>query len=96
MALNLSYSHSKLDVTTTSQTAVAASDGRKWLLLINDSDTDIYINMGGTAVANTGIRLNANGGSLELNPVLGSRYQGAITAIHSGTGDKVLLITEGV
>jgi hypothetical protein len=55
----------------------------------------MYLNLGGTAEANKGIRLNANGGSYEMNVGTGTVYQGAITVICSAT-PKTLLVTEGV
>ncbi len=41
---------------------------RKYLILVNDSDTNMYLNLGTEAAeTNKGIRLNANGGSYEIN-----------------------------
>lgn len=88
--------HTTLSVTTTSQAALAANTTRLYALLVNDSDTTIYVKIGATAVANQGIRLNVNGGSYEMSKKLGNLNTGAINAIHGGTGNKVLLITEGV
>ena len=88
--------HTAVVVTTASGIALAANANRLYALLINDSDTVIYINLGATAVANQGIRLNADGGSYEMSKRLGSLYSGVINAIHGGTGDKTLLVTEGV
>ena len=65
-------------------------------LLVNDSDTAIYLKLGADAVANQGIRLNANGGSYEMSRLHGNLYVGASNAIHGSTGNKVLLVTEGV
>jgi len=88
--------HTAVVVTTASGIALAANANRLYALLINDSDTVIYINLGATAVANQGIRLNAGGGSYEMSKKLGNLYTGVINAIHGGTGDKTLLVTEGV
>lgn len=87
--------HTTLAVSTSTQAALAANAARRYALLINDSDTDIYIKFGAAAVANQGIRLNAAGGSHEMNITLGNLYLGAINAIHGGTGTKTLLILEG-
>jgi hypothetical protein len=87
--------HTAVNTTTASGAALAANAKRLYALLVNDSDTDIYIKLGATAVAHQGIRLNANGGSYELNQNTGM-YTGAINAIHAGTGAKVLLVSEGV
>ena len=86
---------STVTVLTTSTAVLSANATRRYALIVNDSDTVIYLSLGGTAVANTGIRLNANGGSYEMSPGLGNVYQGAITAICSAT-PKTLLVMEGV
>ncbi len=88
--------HTAVSVTTSSAQAVAANNDRLYLLLVNDSDTPIYIKLGAAAAANQGIRINANGGSYEMSMALGNVWTGAINAIHAGTGGKVLLVTEGV
>jgi uncharacterized protein (DUF2345 family) len=49
--------------TGTTGEALAANAGRTAALFINDGTSDIYIKMGEDAVANQGIRLNANGGN---------------------------------
>ena len=59
---------------------------------VNDSDETIYLNLSGTAVMNEGIRLNANGGSYEIN--LNNLYTGAVTGICS-SGTKNLTVVEG-
>lgn len=81
------------DVTTSTQEVIPPNKARTALWLINDSDTVIYLALGGNAaVLNQGIRLNAAGGSLEINKT--NLTRGAIAAIHGGAGNKVLLITE--
>jgi len=76
---------------------IAANADRRYLLIINDSDTDVYLNLGAAAVVNTGIRLNAGGGSYEIAGANGNLYRGAINANHGGGAvNKVLLVTEGV
>lgn len=96
MASVVTYTHATATITTTSSEALAVSSNRKYALLINDSDTPIYLNVGATAVANQGIRLNANGGAFELGPQFGNLAQLAINAIHAGTGNKTLLVTSAV
>lgn len=88
--------HTAVNVTTSTAAALAANLERKYALLVNDSDTTIYIKLGAAAVLNEGIRLNANGGSYEMSAALGNLVHVAINAIHGGTGNKVLLVTEGV
>lgn len=82
-----------LGVTTASQTALAANSARSFAFFQNDSDTTIYIKLGSAAVVSTGIRLNANGGSYQIDST--NMYTGIVTAIHAGTGTKTLLITSG-
>ena len=88
--------HTAVTVTTASGAALAANAVRLYALLINDSDETIYLKLGATAVANEGIRLNANGGNYEMSKKLGNLYTGVINAIHGGTGSKKLLVLEGV
>lgn len=91
------FSTAAVSVATTSTTALAANSSRRWALLVNDSDTVIYLAIGAAALKNSGIRLNANGGSYEMSLALGNLNTGAIYAIHAGTsGTKTLLANEGV
>jgi len=76
-----------------STVALAANIQRKYAVLINDSANPIYLNFTGPAVVNTGIRLNAAGGSYEMMP--GNVWRGAINMISAVAAD-VLLVTEGV
>lgn len=87
--------HTAVNVAASDTAVIAANPSRAYLLLVNDSDTVIYIKLGAAAVANQGIRLNANGGSYEMSAEAGNLYQGAVKGIHGGTGNKVLLVTEG-
>lgn len=96
MGAIIEVSHSKLAITATSGQVLAANLNRKYALLANDSDTTIYLGLGVTAVAGEGIPLNPHGGSYEMSSAIGNLYTGVINAIHSGTGNKNLLITEGV
>ncbi|MFE4569950.1 hypothetical protein [Paenibacillus chitinolyticus] len=92
------YSVSKHTAITVGSSSTAVNTGnstRRYLLLVNDSDEVIYLNFGGTAALNTGVRINPNGGSFEMTSVMGNVFQGAINAI-SASGNKVLLVTEGV
>ena len=88
--------YSVLATTTSSQLALAVNTNRKYAMLINDSDTAIYVKIAATAVANEGIRLNPNGGAYEISSAIGNLHIGEINAIHGGTGTKNLLIVEGV
>jgi len=84
-------------VTTASAMIIQPNARRRTLWLVNTSDEGISIALGLPAVVDSGIRLNAAGGSLELS--LDVRYDrciwtGAIYAIHGGVGNKNLAIME--
>jgi hypothetical protein len=57
----------------------------------NDSDETIYLQLGSAAAANTGIRLNANGGSYEINT--SNPWYGDVNAI-CASGSKTLCAIE--
>lgn len=79
-----------VSVAATSTPVLAINTARVMLLLINDSNTDIYCNLsGGAAVVGEGVRLNASGGNFyETGPLTPS---GAIACIHGSTGTKKLI-----
>jgi hypothetical protein len=72
---------------------LAANPNRIFAVLQNDSDTDLYITLGPTAVPNQGLRLAANGGAYEIGA--GNLYTGPVTGSYSGTTTKNLMATEG-
>ena len=80
------------NATTSSTICLKPNRNRSYALFINDSDTIIYLMKGKVAVLNRGIRLNAAGGSYEINST--NLYKGEIAAIHGGAGNKVLLVNE--
>jgi hypothetical protein len=82
----------KVDVTSGGQTALAANADRICAVLVNDSDTDVYIKLGPTPAVNTGIRLNAYGGSFAITAA--NLYTGIVTAICASETAKALLVTE--
>jgi len=61
---------------------------RIYALLVNDGDADIYVAFSSPAVANSGVRLNANGGSYEIN--LTNPWQGEINAVGDASGPKLM------
>ena len=79
--------------TIVSQVAVAARPGRNYCCIQNDSAVVVYIALGAPAVVGSGIRLNANGGSYEINYT--NLFTGAIYAIHAGVGNQNICIQEG-
>ena len=86
--------HAAQAVTTVTTAALAAQAARSYALFVNDSDAVMWLMVGASAVANQGIRLNANGGSYEMARGYGNLVQEAIYAIHSGSGSKTLLVSE--
>jgi len=90
---NLTLTHTTIQVATTSTIVLPANSNRKYLLIVNDSDTNMYLSFGVDAVLNEGIPVSASG-NYELQPWFISTQ--AINCIHGGVGDKKLLVTEGV
>ena len=78
----------KVTVGATTTEILAANGNREYALIQNDSDEVIYIAKGVAAVLNTGIRLNASGGSYEMSRLLGNLSQGAVNGICT-SGSKV-------
>lgn len=83
--------HLAPDLTTTSSRVLGVNLVRKYALLVNDSDSVAYLSLGASAEANKGIRLNAQGGSFEINAT--NLWTGEIYAISVGV-TKRLTITE--
>ena len=71
---------------------LAANPQRADAVFVNDSNQPIYLARDNAAVLNAGIRLNAGGGSYEINR--DNLFLGAINAIATG-GDKNLTVSEG-
>jgi hypothetical protein len=64
-----------------------ANASRKILALVNNSDVNIFISLGGTAALNSGIRLNANGGNIVIaNPI----YTGVVNGIAATAGHSLV------
>jgi len=83
-------------VTTTSTIVVRENQGRKKLTLVNDGADIIYLCRGERAAINTGIRLNANGGSLCDEPdVYGRLYLGPWSAIVITTTSVLTIAEDG-
>ena len=75
-----------VNVSSVSTLVRSAVSNRKILALVNNSDVVIFVHLGSAAVLDSGIRLNANGGSLVLaDPV----YTGAVYAITATSGQLV-------
>lgn len=91
---NVTMTTSTVNATTASTIISAANADRKLLLLVNLSDTDIWISIGSAAVVGACLELLANGGQLQIGAP-GNSTQ-AVYAIHAGTGNKALAKVEGV
>lgn len=78
-----------------SEVVLAARAGRQYALIVNDSDTTLYLALGAAAAANSGIRLNANGGSYEMSALTGNLYRGAVN-VYCASAGKAVLVTEGI
>lgn len=66
---------------STAQEILPENPQRQYALIVNDGATDIYLSLGGTAAVNKGIRVNALGGSYEINNT--NLWKGQITAFSS-------------
>lgn len=82
--------HRVANVGLTSIQVVPAEQNRRSLVLINDSNSVIYIAYGRPAMMNFGIRIEKNGGVW----IVPSCCQFSVCAITDGS-NKRLLITEG-
>jgi len=81
----------KLTLAVTQQQVLPENPQRVYALLVNDSAAVIYLAMGGPAEVNRGIRLNASGGSYEIN--LTNPWHGSIHAVATA-GTPALLVQE--
>ena len=87
-----SATNSKAAVTATWSTVLQGNSGRVYGAIVNDGANTVYLNLGPTtSTAGYGIRLNANGGSFEINQ--SNLYLGAITAV-TVSGTSTLSIVE--
>lgn len=84
--------NTKVDVGSTSTPVLSTNANRRFLFLVNDSDENIYVSLGPTAVLNEGILLTAGGGALTLD--IASMWLGSISAI-CASGGKNLTVSEG-
>ena len=87
------FTHVAEDVATTTTQIIASNPQRVWCLIQNNSDVPIWIKFGADAVVNEGIRLNAEGGHIEISEETGFMDEREVDAIHNDTGTKRLLIT---
>ena len=88
--------HASVNVTTASTEVIAANAARKYLLIQSNTNETIFLKFGAAAVANEGLLMLGRGSVIELSPAQGNLYRGAVNAIHAGTGNQAVLVTEGV
>lgn len=80
---------------TVGATAVKVMDYnsmRRLALITNDSAADIYIGLGSSVTVNTGIRLNALGGSFEFGLFTTFPWLGEIFAVAAGAGNNLSFV----
>ncbi len=82
--------NTKVSIGSTSTLISNVNRNRKFLVLVNDSNEDIYIALGSTAVMNEGLKINASTGTVTIN----SDYTGKVYGICS-SGGKNLTKVEG-
>lgn len=83
-----SVTNTSVSVATSSTLILAANATRHGVVIVNDGSNNIYLFLGaGPAVSGSGIRLNSQGGSLELDA--NSCYSGAIYGIASTAATSV-------
>ena len=86
-----------VNVAATAGEAVAANWKRKILVLQNLSDTDIYIKLDSSTTEVTtanGIKLVTAGAPFVITTTKAGEQFAAVRAIHAGTGNKALRVTE--
>ncbi len=88
-------SHATVAATTASVTVLGANADRSYALFVNNSDVTMWLMVGAAAVADEGIRLNANGGSYEM--ISGQNlFTDVVNVIHAGAGNKTIIVTSAV
>jgi len=87
-----------ISVTTSETEVLPARRTRKFIILQNVSDTDIYLDFTSDTDALTtanGIKIEA-GDTMILDGLEGGAFTNAVTAIHGGSGAKSLRVQEEV
>jgi len=77
----------KVTVANGSTLVLSPRTGRKYALLVNDSDETIYVALGDDAVVNSGIPLFPYGGSLEIDGE--QPFKGVVRAICTSGGKNL-------
>lgn len=85
-------SNTGVSVGTSTTQVLASNANRLYAAIVNDSDNEIYLALGASAVLSRGILLNPNGGSFEITSV--NPFTGVINAI-CAVAAQVLTVVEG-
>ena len=85
--------HAAISCTSSTGEALAENGGRVSALFVNDGTSTIWIAINQAAVANEGIRLNANGGSYYITDADGNLDRDAVNCI-TASATVILLVTE--
>mgnify|MGYP001591394677 CR=1 FL=1 len=80
-----------VSIGATTTVILAANNNRRFAHIMNDSNEVIYLGLGEAAVLNSGIRLNALGGSFTIDAT--NLFTGAVNGI-STSGSKVATFVE--
>ena len=93
MTVEKQFTHAAVDVGLTTTELIAENHQRVWLLIQNNSDVPVWIKFGAAAVVNEGIRLNAEGGHIEISHETGFIDGRAVNGIQADAGTKRVLVT---
>lgn len=94
MPARIIMAHTTASMSSTTGAVLAVNNARKYALIINDGSVDVYLNLGASATANAGIRINANGGHYEITREAGNLTGVVINGI-TVSGSATVLVTEG-
>lgn len=83
------------NVTTESTEIVAGNHGRQWLVVVNASDTNMWIAVDADAILNKGILLTP-GGVLVISRKGDMFSNGPVNGIHGGSGNKLATAQEAL
>lgn len=83
-----------ITVTAASTQILAVNANRKVAIIVNDSDTTMYLAIGVAAQANKGIRLNANGGTLVISRTGDIFSTEVVNGILAAAGNKTATAQE--
>lgn len=85
----ITNSHSTIG--TSSSVVTALTENFRYGIFCNDSANIIYLSIGADAVVGSGVRLNANGGTFEINRQ--NPVRGDVHAIATGASSNLSFVT---